>query len=375
MVANGTFPCWIGGGSYNFHLCPLVVGDCALPSALWGVGEGVISSDLGPGLGINIDCDTCTTGTPAKLLNGSSSRLEYNSTAQQIHVTSCPGMCLTVGGVGGTRAPCGGGTEPWTPEQIHVAPCNSSTTMGWVRSSSGGGGSGEVWGKGVASAMAALPRGPPLTWPAPPTDVNAMVSTSGVLGPFLDTGMFQGPRDACFPWESDNPAPLVFPNGSTWVMYRSWHPPTPNCTTPIGIARSDGLTWNTTYTHGAVPIPRGFHNESSSPPRYIPLEDPFLFLDKVGNFHALFHNMGGCKEVGCHAFSEDGWAWYLATSDPYATLVEFEDGSSHTFARRERPHLVFNQDGDPAFLTNGMQLAWSNDHSFTQVQQINVPWP
>ena len=38
--------------------------------------------------------------------------------------------------------------------------------------------------------------------------------------------------------------------------------------------------------------------------------DPFMWLDAAsGTYHAVFHNMGGCAAVGCHAFSADGYTW------------------------------------------------------------------
>ena len=65
----------------------------------------------------------------------------------------------------------------------------------------------------------------------------------------------------------------------------------------------------------------------------------------------------------------------LATTPAYTSLVVFADGSNTTLARRERPHLVFNAAGQPAFLSNGAQEAWADDHSYTLVQPINVPFP
>lgn len=39
-------------------------------------------------------------------------------------------------------------------------------------------------------------------------------------------------------------------------------------------------------------------------------EDPYLWYQpETSSFHALFHNMGGCADVGCHAFSPDGLHW------------------------------------------------------------------
>ena len=93
------------------------------------------------------------------------------------------------------------------------------------------------------------------------------------------------------------------------------------------------------------------------------------------SYHAIFHNMGGCAAVGCHAFSADGFTWYIAMTPAYTSLVEFEGGGNITYARRERPHLVFNSAGQPAFLSNGVQEAWASDHTYTLVQPINVAFP
>jgi hypothetical protein len=81
--------------------------------------------------------------------------------------------------------------------------------------------------------------------------------------------------------------------------------------------------------------------------------------------------------VGCHAFSADGFEWYLASTPAYTTTVTFAGGPTPniTYARRERPHLVFNGFGQPAFLSNGVQESWSSDHSYTLVQPLNVAWP
>ena len=379
LAPSGAYPCWQGGSGGAYLTCPLVVGDCASPAAQWSLEGSSWVSHAYPGASINIDCNSCLPGAGAKLFNSGASPLAYNASAGQISIPSCPGMCLSAGAAG-ARAPCGGGSEPWLPTQVHVAPCSSSDTAGWQREQLGGAAAAAA---AAAAAQAQVQRSaPPLAgapaaaaaWPQPLTDVNAAVSSRGVLGPFTDSGIFQGPRQACFPWESDNPAPLVLANGSVWVMYRSWNPAGgPNCTTPIGLARSTGASWNSTYEHSRQALPYGLLNDTSQ--RYVPLEDPYLYQDAVGHFHALFHSMGGCSDVGCHAFSRDGHAWHLASSNPYTTTIGFEDGSSRLYARRERPHLVFNAQGDPAFLSNGVQETWQVDHSYTLVQPINVPFP
>lgn len=198
------------------------------------------------------------------------------------------------------------------------------------------------------------------------------------MGPFQELGVLSGLRTP-FPYETDNPAPFVFPNGSVMVMFRSWHPPpqgTTNTTTPIGIARSDGPSWNSTYTLTTTPPIWGLHNATSR--QYVPLEDPFMWRDEAGFFHAVFHNMGACNAVGCHAYSVDGWEWFLASRPAYTTFVPLQGGRNVTVARRERPHIVFNAAGQPAFLTNGVQDNYGPpgyDHSYTLVAPINAAWP
>lgn len=109
-------------------------------------------------------------------------------------------------------------------------------------------------------------------------------------------------------------------------------------------------------------------------------EDPFPWQDDNGNFHALLHNLEagriphfqGPNLVGIHAFSEDGTKWYdggLA----YTNHVEFTDGSSWNFDRRERPHLIFAEGTRTIIaLSNSVQPGGLNagDRTFTLVQGV-----
>ena len=365
LVTNGTYPCFLSPQKWD--ICSLIIGDCKDPSALWSIQNNNINSATYSGASVNIDCNSCNASTVAKLFSAGASGITFNKTTGQLVVDSCANnpvpMCLSNGIIDGAQAPCGDDNEPWSPTAIHLEPCSSPNTLGWTIENT----IDDLITRSLSNPVTSD------TWPLPLTDVNVLISESGsVMGPFYQSGILQGNR-APFPYETDNPAPLVFANGSTWVMFRSWNPPG-NTTTPIGIARSDNPTWNTTYTLTSSPVPIGPPN--TTVPTYVPLEDPYLWQDQSsGTFHALFHNMGGCKDVGCHAFSEDGYLWYLAPDDPYTTLIIFQDNSNITYGRRERPHLVFNSLGQPAFLSNGVQETWSNDHSYTLVQPINVAWP
>ena len=120
-----------------------------------------------------------------------------------------------------------------------------------------------------------------------------------------------------------------------------------------------------------------------------------MYRDPDGNFHAVFHHMYGFDTTdrwwldasGGHAFSRDGvtnWvyggvAWGPTTTRQQGDLVEFEDGTSVRFTRRERPHLVFRADGTISHLTSAAQYGVgtnpgqagdNGDACFTLVQPV-----
>ena len=101
--------------------------------------------------------------------------------------------------------------------------------------------------------------------------------------------------------------------------------------------------------------------------------------DDDGNFHAILHNLEGPHmvrgfreaRVGIHAFSQDGERWFdggLA----YTNLVNFTDGTSWNFNRRERPHLIFAEGSRTIIaLTNSAEPGGiSGDRTFTLVQGV-----
>ena len=123
------------------------------------------------------------------------------------------------------------------------------------------------------------------------------------------------------------------------------------------------------------------------------IEDPFLYLDDVGNYHALFHHMYGegtadrwwLDTCGGHGFSRDGRTWeyggvaWGSAEHPLGQPVKFTDGIDTSFTRREEPHLVFNANGLPAALTNAAQYGQgreatakgdNGDASYTMIQPL-----
>lgn len=137
---------------------------------------------------------------------------------------------------------------------------------------------------------------------------------------------------------------------------------------------------------GPVSFPHlGKHTDTS--PRYTlegiigpgpyGVEDPFLYQDPRGGFHALFHaghQGGGYAAAGGHAFSPDGLTWTFSAAPAYYTTVNTSDGQAHQYSRRERPHLVFNGEGAPTHLSTSLWVGPA-DHTVTFVQAIATTGP
>lgn len=94
-------------------------------------------------------------------------------------------------------------------------------------------------------------------------------------------------------------------------------------------------------------------------------EDPFVWRDKRGNFHMLLHSLeadggfGSGPKVGRHAWAKNytgPWTFGSQTL-AFSTEVEYDDGTTINFYRRERPEVYFSDDGlmTPLLLTTGVQ--------------------
>eukprot|EP01052_Picozoa_sp_SAG31_P029033 SAG31_NODE_2854_length_4992_cov_3.213570_2_plen_136_part_00 len=101
---------------------------------------------------------------------------------------------------------------------------------------------------------------------------------------------------------------------------------------------------------------------------------------ETGVYHSIQHNLEGphmCAgqlcQVGTHQFSLDGRTWFY-TGTAYTSLVEYTDGSSHLFDRRERPHLVFEENTTrPIALSNAVRPGGADgDRTFTLVQGLRT---
>jgi hypothetical protein len=172
------------------------------------------------------------------------------------------------------------------------------------------------------------------------------------------------------PWDW-NTAITILPNGSAVGVLRALFP---------WFARNyaDNKTWH------AVGNCDGCSQGPALPDSNV--EDPCIYVDRRGVFHTVMHSMdAGLEYCGGHAFSTDGVNWHY-TGMAYGNNVSYSDGSWQYFTRRERPHLLFADDGvTPIALSNGVQYAVPDvactidgaptlcDPIFTLVQRIVQP--
>jgi len=96
-------------------------------------------------------------------------------------------------------------------------------------------------------------------------------------------------------------------------------------------------------------------------------EDPFLFMDPNNNWHFITHRYNTSQGypdrygeilVSGHAFSENGIDWKFSSEQPYPNYRVYGDNTRKYFATVERPKLVFNKGGWPAYLVNGVSPIW-----------------
>jgi hypothetical protein len=132
VIANAsTFPC---SGSGDAEGCPLVMGDCADPSAQWSLDadsgflvSATVVSSSGAQIAVDVDCDHSTPHTLVKALASG-----FNAVTVVGDTLSVLGgaACLNTG-QGPALPLCGPATEHWLPNQIQTAPCADASAHGW----------------------------------------------------------------------------------------------------------------------------------------------------------------------------------------------------------------------------------------------------
>ena len=98
-------------------------------------------------------------------------------------------------------------------------------------------------------------------------------------------------------------------------------------------------------------------------------QDPFLWQDPSGHWHALSHTYthqpagpGKQNSISGHLFARhlEG-PWHVSPDEPYNNIVRFADNTSQTFSTMERPKLMFDKDGNPTHITNGVSPVYPCD--------------
>jgi len=145
-----------------------------------------------------------------------------------------------------------------------------------------------------------------------------------------------------------------------------WQPvlePLPDCWTPSQVRHANG-TWflicgvNDLYRAPNVTGP--YTRVTTIPVGGTPgtFEDPYLYIDLRGNWHAFFHTYTmSCVDPECnpvaisgHSFSRDGLAWNKSSTQPFFNTANVSDGSVVQMSTRERPKLIFDDAGNPTHL-------------------------
>ena len=102
----------------------------------------------------------------------------------------------------------------------------------------------------------------------------------------------------------------------------------------------------------------------------IRVEDPFLFY-RDGHFEMLAEDnrgeLAGQLKWGAHLRSKDCIHWEL-TDPPYAYdhTLRYQDGTQIQAIRRERPQLLFDENGKAVALFNGVLAQGKNTWNFVQ---------
>jgi hypothetical protein len=186
----------------------------------------------------------------------------------------------------------------------------------------------------------------PATSPYPAGKTTAgpvMIASAKAVDASPEEWEIHGPFTDSFEWHSaTNPSPVFFSNGSVRlavsrafvgggkqnVMMRadSWRGPYHNIT--------ETATFNGSVHSG---------------------EDPDMFRTSRG-WHMLGHNTGpGSTKIW---FSKDGIAnWTQASGDnAFNQTVHFKNGTTVVLCQRQRPQVVFADDGMPGWLWNGVMV-------------------
>lgn len=222
-----------------------------------------------------------------------------------------------------------------------------------------------------------------------PVERNYISTAKSLNGPWSTPLRIDAPFDASVP-PFPNPGPSNTPNrntnlalslhadGSMVGLWRRCCIPPPTYTPPGGggasvifaVRASDWRNVSTWEPSKEMAFPELRANG---------FEDPFVYADASGVYHAMFHSMvGGWHRpeynntlVGAHAFSDDGGRSWVSTGVAFDLNITYADGSSRTFVQRERPHVVLDRfTRQPRYLVSAVTYSLPTLKTCTIVQSI-----
>eukprot|EP01063_Lacrimia_lanifica_P035701 TRINITY_DN688_c1_g1_i1.p1 TRINITY_DN688_c1_g1~~TRINITY_DN688_c1_g1_i1.p1 ORF type:complete len:349 (+),score=139.78 TRINITY_DN688_c1_g1_i1:42-1088(+) len=142
-------------------------------------------------------------------------------------------------------------------------------------------------------------------------------------------------------WSCNNPAPWWAAAEETWYIV---------CPQGILTAKDVSGPWSK------------YADYPTHPPSSAVLEDPYLYQDQRGNWHAVFHAYDtsvfdhcGSSPISGHSFSRDLKTWSTLPTyvQPYDGTVRRADGTDVVLSTLERPKFVFDGEGRITHLFNG----------------------
>ena len=171
---------------------------------------------------------------------------------------------------------------------------------------------------------------------------GVVLTAASAYGPFISTG---------FRLVGGNPAP-VFHNGAFYMVNQATQVV---YTTPVITNPKGRWTVYANISHAAIVDPN-YH-----------VEDPFLWIDKRGNWHIINHAYNNSEFDACaksslssHFYSVDGKSWSFA-KQPYSHAVNYDDGTSHTYATLERPNIHFDATGQMTHINLAADMITGNE--------------
>jgi hypothetical protein len=159
-----------------------------------------------------------------------------------------------------------------------------------------------------------------------------------------------------------NPAPLVRNNGSVYVFGRK-------AVGKLRIAQAyEAKSFNSPY--------RLVTDKFNLLPDSNQLEDPTIWWAS-GQYNVILNDFNGdltgVKKNGAQYYSKDGIHYYPVTTEPVFTkTVPYDDGTSITFRRRERPFVYVDEKGKVTALFTAclLQDKDGTEQSWIEVQPV-----